>query len=343
MFAGSCRRHIGFTDMPNQFTDDQLLIYANRVKGKVVVITGGASGIGRESAKLFAKHGSKVVIGDMNAVDGAAVAKAITKEGGEATFIKCDVTNWDEQVAMFERAIERFGTVDIVIPNAGINESEEVCWGNLKFVDGKPAEPQLLTVKVNLIGVLYTTHLAMYYMKLHRSPGAWKSLVIIGSMASWIGLFAAQQYTASKHAVLGLIRSLDPVVESENIRTACIHPWFTDTNILDWQLRTLVAGIPMTPLERVAGAIFRAATDPDPTTSGCAWLLPDDGPVLLLRKEDMREGVYDVLNKRVRRIMSFRSNVLLWLALFRDIGRVLRPVLVSGGIVGLATALYLRS
>jgi len=262
----------------------------------------------------------------------------------EAVSIKCDVTKWEEQVAMFELAITLFGTVDVVIPNAGINESEEICMGNLKFVQGRPVAPQLLTLNVNLIGVIYTTHLGVYYMKRYGSPNAWKSLVMTGSMASWVGLIDAQQYTASKHAVLGLMRSLDPVVVRDNIRTGCIHPWFTDTNLLDWKLKTLVAGIPLTPVERVARAIFYAATDPDPATSGCTWLLPDDGPVLLLEKEEMRGGVYDMLNQRVRRIINFRTSVLSWWALFCDMGRVLRPVLISGGVVGLglATAFYLR-
>ena len=123
------------------------------------------------------------------------------------------------------------------------------------------------------------------------------------------------------------MRSLDPFAASDDIRTACIHPWFTgkhcpslsplisiifilslivicsETNIIDWKSRVLSVGMPMTPVERVAGAIFRAATDPDRATSGCPWMLPDDGPVLLLKKEVLREGVYELLNKRVSRIV----------------------------------------
>jgi NAD(P)-dependent dehydrogenase (short-subunit alcohol dehydrogenase family) len=84
-------------------------------------------------------------------------------------------------------------------------------------------------------------------MKRNRSAGAWKSLVMIGSIgmakvflytsprriysialpASWVGLFGAQQYSAAKHGVLGLMRALDSIAASEDIRTACIHPWFT--------------------------------------------------------------------------------------------------------------------
>jgi len=80
--------------------------------------------------------------------------------------------------------------------------------------------------------------------------------------------------------------------------------------------------------------MFRAATDPDPATSGCPWLLPDDGPVLLLEKESMREGVYAMVNNRVRRVLSFRSTVLFWLAVGRDLSRVFRPVLIGLVVIG---------
>lgn len=76
-----------------------------------------------------------------------------------------------------------------------------------------------------------------------------------------------------------------------------------DTNILDWKLKLFLAGVPRTPVSRIAGAVFRAATDPDSATSGCPWILPDDGPVLLVQKEVLREGVYEMLNNRVRRTM----------------------------------------
>lgn len=188
-------------------------------------------------------------------------------------------------------------------------------------------------------------------MKRNRSAGDWKSLVMIGSMgkegflfpgpprpkdlpvffplslitASWVGLFTVQQYSAAKHGVLGLMRSLDTFAESDDIRTACIHPWFTgkaplplliliiivvasDTNIIDWKSKALSVGMPMTPVERVAGAMFRAATDPDRATSGCPWMLPDDGPVLLLKKEVLNEGVYEMLNKRISRIIRYRMD-----------------------------------
>jgi hypothetical protein len=64
----------------------------------------------------------------------------------------------------------------------------------------------------------------------------------------------------------------------------------------------LLAGLPMTPVPRIAGAVIRAATDPDIATSGCPWVLPDDGPVIRVEKEALREGVYELLNRRLRRV-----------------------------------------
>ena len=64
----------------------------------------------------------------------------------------------------------------------------------------------------------------------------------------------------------------------------------------------MLAGLPLTPVPRIAGAVFRAATDPDAATSGCPWVLPDDGPVIRVEKEELRAGVYGMLDARIRRV-----------------------------------------
>jgi hypothetical protein len=74
-----------------------------------------------------------------------------------------------------------------------------------------------------------------------------------------------------------------------------------DTSILELDMRLVLAGIPLTPVPRIAGAVFRAATDPDAATSGCPWMLPDDGPVIRVEKESLHAGVYEMLNVRIRR------------------------------------------
>lgn len=82
-------------------------------------------------------------------------------------------------------------------------------------------------------------------------------------------------------------------------------PLRKETSILDLPVKLLLAGMPMTPVPRVAGAIFRAATDPDLSTSGCPWVLPDDGPVIRVEKEGLREGVYKMLDNRIRRAARY--------------------------------------
>lgn len=319
--------------MTTIISDNELFVYAERAKGKVVVLTGGANGIGKEVALAFSKHGAKVVIGDLDVTGAAAVVETITKNGGEAASTKCNVVNWDDQLSLFDLAFDRYGAVDIVIPNAGITEVPHgVCGGSLTVVNGKPVAPKLLTLEVNLIGVFYTVHLGMHYVKRNRAPGAWKAIVMIGSIASWHGIPKAPQYAAAKHGVLGLMRSLDPIAAEEDIRLAVIHPWFADTSILSLPVKILLAGLPLTPVPRIAGAVFRAATDPDVATSGCPWVLPDDGPVIRVEKEALRAGVYELLGQRIRRSISFENAVKDWVRLVRDLGRIFLPPLLIAAI-----------
>ncbi|KAF8487494.1 NAD(P)-binding protein [Russula ochroleuca] len=319
--------------MTTIISDDELFKYAERAKGKVVVLTGGANGIGKEVALAFSERGAKVVIGDLDVAGAEAVVSTITTDGGKAAAIKCNVTSWDDQLSLFEFAFEKYGAVDIVIPNAGITENARgQCLGDLKVVDGKPVAPKLATLEVNLIAVFYTVHLGMHYIKRNRAPDSWKAIVMMGSVASWQGISMAPQYTASKHGVLGIMRALDAITAEDNIRIAVIHPWFADTSILGLPMKVILAGIPLTPIPRIAGAVFRAATDPDTATSGCPWVLPDDGPVIRVEKEALRAGVYEMLNGRIRRIKGFATAVKDWVRLVRDLGRIFRPVLYIAAI-----------
>ncbi|KAI0042896.1 NAD(P)-binding protein, partial [Auriscalpium vulgare] len=211
-------------------SDEQLVSYAERVKGKVVVITGGASGIGKQTSLLFGKHGAKVVIGDLNADGAEAVVTQIKQAGGDGASLGVDVLNWDQLVDLFELAIARFGAVDIVVPNAGINESDKVCDGTVVLKDGRPVQPKLLTLQINLTAVVHTVHLGLYYMKKNRRDGDWKSVVMIGSMASWTALPHAPQYSASKHAILGFMRSIEEIVARDEVRVATIHPWYAGSS-----------------------------------------------------------------------------------------------------------------
>lgn len=277
--------------------DTSLFEHSARVREKVVVITGAANGIGKETAKRFASYGAKVIVGDKDTEGGKKTAQEIIVDGGHATFVKCDTTVWEDQVSMFETAISTYGSVDIVVPNAGVNETTRL--GSVKLDEtGKPIKPKLMTLDVNLTGVIYTVHLSVHYLKLNQRVGDLKSLILIGSVASWMAIPGGPLYTASKHAILGIMRSLHFPLELQGIRIGVIHPFFADTAIVPFAAKVVLAGIPLTPVPRIAGAIFHAASNPDPETNGCAWLLLDNGPLFRVKPDEFKQGVYGMIDDR---------------------------------------------
>ncbi|KAF9527312.1 hypothetical protein CPB83DRAFT_856337 [Crepidotus variabilis] len=313
-------------------SDEKLFSHNERVKGKVVIITGAANGIGKETALRFGQYGAKVVIGDVNLAGAQETVFAIKAKGGSALALRCDVTKWDDQVALFELAEKEFGAVDVVVPNAGVSEMGGFHIPKLNEA-GKPARPtNMKTLDVNLTGALYTIQLALHYLHApaKAEPGTLKAIILIGSMASWMSIPGGALYTASKHAMLGVMRSLSGTLPS-SVRIGCIHPFFADTSILSIPVKLFLAGIPLTKVERVAGAIFYAATDPDASTNGSSWLLADDGEVFCVPKEEFKFGVYGMLDQRVNSIKNAAKGVGWWITYIRDVNRILgRPLLKAG-------------
>ncbi|KAF5380225.1 hypothetical protein D9757_008222 [Collybiopsis confluens] len=317
--------------------DDQLFEHAERLRDKVVVITGAASGIGKETALRFASYGAKVVIGDINLADAQKTVNDITATKGQAVAMKCNVAAWEDSVALFELAIEKYGSVDVVIPNAGVGEPESFLRVTLGK-DRKPQKPNLPTVQVNLVGVLYAVYLAQHYLLINRTDKeSLKAIVLLGSMSSWAAFPPAPTYTATKHAVLGLMRSLDPILAVQNIRIACITPFFADTNILPIIVKAALIGVPLTPVPRIAGAIVYAASHPDQTTSGCGYVLPDNGPVYKVPREEFKAGVYKIMDDRANSLLQGVKGVVYVARFARDTARVFaKPAILTAGVVGAA-------
>ncbi|KXN90975.1 15-hydroxyprostaglandin dehydrogenase [NAD(+)] [Leucoagaricus sp. SymC.cos] len=307
--------------------DAQLFQYNARVQDKVAIITGAANGIGKETAKRFASYGAKVVIGDRDIKGGKKTVQEIEQEGGKATFVKCDVLLWDDQVSMFETAISKYGSIDIVVPNAGVTETtrfDSVVLGE----SGRPVKPNLLTMDINLTAVLYTAHLSLHYLKLNRKQNELKSFILLGSMASWMPIPGGPLYTASKHAILGLMRSLHLPLELQGIRIGVVTPFFADTAIVPTPVKIVLAGIPLTPVPRVAGAIFHAATNPDPETNGCTWLLLDDGPVFCVKPDEFKQGVYKMIDDRANSAFKVVKGLAYYYLIGKDVWRLLGKQMV---------------
>ncbi|KAL1745664.1 hypothetical protein HDZ31DRAFT_35824 [Schizophyllum fasciatum] len=322
--------------------DSDLLAYVERLRDKVLVITGGANGIGKQTVLEAAKYGAKIVIGDRDRASAQDVANTIVRAGGQAYAAACDVTDYAQQTAVFELALERFGSVDIVVACAGVTEMGG--FDRIKTdAKGRPLPPNLATLDVDLIGSLYTAHLAIHYLQLKRADyTSLKSLVILGSIASWQAIPGGPLYTASKHALFGVLRSLHPTLQVNNIRISCVQPFFADTAIVPSYVKAFLAGIPLTPVPRVAATILHSAADPREDTNGCAWALLDDGPVIRVNEGQFKLGVYGELDKRFNALNNGVKGAVYVKRIFQDLFRVLgKPLVVL--LICIFVALYLRS
>lgn len=172
----------------------QLDVYGKKLDslhGKTVVITGGASGIGLESAKLFNSLGSKVVLGDIAPPRGEA-ARWLA-QASDVTYVPCDITDWESVSKFFSTARSLTGRVDVVCANAGINETDNLWSGSGHDEGAKP--PNLKTLKVNLEGAILTVYLA--FQHLVSSGGG--SIIVTCSMAGYLGVPEMPIYAAAKH------------------------------------------------------------------------------------------------------------------------------------------------
>jgi 3(or 17)beta-hydroxysteroid dehydrogenase len=181
-----------------------------RLAGKVAIITGAASGIGQATAKLFAREGAKVVAVDMEEQAGKQTAESIIAEGGEATFIKADVTVSTQVQNAMKATVQKYGKLDILVNNVGISPTGTV-------VDTKE-EVWDRIIDTNLKGVFLGSKYAIPEMK---NGG------VIVNMASISGLVARQGeagYDASKGGVVMLTRAMALDHASQNIRVNCVCP-----------------------------------------------------------------------------------------------------------------------
>ena len=192
---------------------------ADRLKGKVAVITGAGQGIGEACARAFAAEGAHVVIAERNRETGTAVAQSVSARGPQALFIETDIANSDSCAAMARAAEAAFGRVDILVNNAGVNVFHEP----LATSD----EEWRRCFAVDLEGVWFCTRAILPGMR-QRRAGA---VVNIASVHSFAVIPNTFPYPVAKHGLLGLTRALGVQYAAEGIRVNAILPGYIETQI----------------------------------------------------------------------------------------------------------------
>lgn len=243
-----------------------------KLSGKVAIITGGATGIGKATAELFAQQGAKVVIGDVSN-QAEATVEQLKSAGGDSFFVKTDVSKEADVQAVVEEAVGRYGKLDIMVANAGI---------------GHPATPVAeytlerwqQMIDINLTGVFLCNKYAITQMQKQGTGGA---IVNTSSILGHVGMAYQTSYNAAKAGVANLTRSLGVTYAKEGIRVNAVCPGFVDTPILngaDEAMRArLVAIHPIGRLgrsEEIASAILFLASEDSSFVVG-ANLLVDGG------------------------------------------------------------------
>ncbi len=199
-----------------------------RLRGKVVLITGGASGMGRLAAVTFAREGARVVPVDVSAKAGEDAAAEISRSGGEAFFVQADVGREDQVRTAVRRAVERFGRLDVLYNNAGIFPERD---GSVVDLD-ESIWDQVMTV--NLKGIYLCCKHGI--PELIRAGGG--SIINVASFVALVGCSVPQDaYTASKGGVIALTKSLAVQFGPKRIRSNAIAPGPIETPLLmSWLL-----------------------------------------------------------------------------------------------------------
>jgi NAD(P)-dependent dehydrogenase (short-subunit alcohol dehydrogenase family) len=247
-----------------------------KLDGKVAVITGGGSGIGKATAIAFAREGAKVVIGNRSTEAGEATVRHIREAGGTCDFVRTDVTIAADVARLIETAVQRYGKLDCMFNNAGINMAGSV-------IDVSEADWDY-TIDVNLKSVF----LGSKYALPHLIANGGGTIINDSSNAGLIGRPNDPVYCASKHGIIGLTKSMALRHGPQNVRVNAICPGPIESHMMvegreamgdaakfDKMAASQTALKRIAPAEEVAELVVFLASDAARNITGAA--IPTDG------------------------------------------------------------------
>lgn len=226
-----------------------------RLDGKVCLVTGAASGIGKRIAEVYAAAGGKVAIADLNLDAAEAAAAQIRSAGGDALAVAMDVTDEAQVAAGVAEAVARYGKVDVLVSNAGIQIVNRVV--DFSFADWK----KLLAI--HLDGAFLTTRECMKDM-LRRGEGG--AIVYMGSVHSHLASKLKAPYVTAKHGLLGLCRTVAKEGGEHGIRANVICPGFVRTPLVDKQIPEQARELGISEDEVVREVMLKDTVDGEFTT-----------------------------------------------------------------------------
>ena len=238
----------------------------NRVDGKIVLVTGGGSGLGKASCELLAKAGASVVVSDINLIAAEETVKTIIDSGGEAVEMQHDVVSETDWQQVVDFTLERYGRLDVLVNNAGISATNRGCLET-------SLEEWRKVHSINLDGTFLGVRIAMGTMRNNKQAGSIINISSISALSGG-GMFS---YSSSKGAVRSLTRAaaIECGAKGYNIRVNAIYPgdietpmirravengeWAQET--LDLAMKTIPMGRMAQPIEIAKGVLFLASDD----------------------------------------------------------------------------------